>query len=106
MFELFVALPGGLGTSNDSWGVPVIEALMPFLKQINVTVKPQQLEGAALAPRMQKLDYEAFIWSLSSGAGGGVRKSSIRAPMRLAAVLCVLYMYMQFRQLGAFHCLR
>lgn len=59
-----------LGTSNESWGVPVIEALMPFLKQINVTVKPQQLEGAALAPRMQKLDYEAFIWSLSSGAGG------------------------------------
>jgi peptide/nickel transport system substrate-binding protein len=59
-----------LGTNNESWGVPVIEALMPFLKQINVTVKPQQLEGAALAPRMQKLDYEAFIWSLSSGAGG------------------------------------
>jgi peptide/nickel transport system substrate-binding protein len=59
-----------LGTSNESWGVPVIEAIMPFLRQINVTVKPQQLEGAALAPRMQKLDYQAFIWSLSSGAGG------------------------------------
>jgi peptide/nickel transport system substrate-binding protein len=59
-----------LGTNNESWGVPVIEAIMPFLKQINITVKPLQLEGAALAPRMQKLDYQAFIWSLSSGAGG------------------------------------
>ena len=59
-----------LGTSNESWGIPVVEAIMPFLKQINVTVKPQQLEGAALSARMQKLDYQAFIWSLSSGAGG------------------------------------
>lgn len=59
-----------LGTSNESWGIPVVEAIMPFLKAINVTVKPQQLEGAALSARMQKLDYQAFIWSLSSGAGG------------------------------------
>jgi peptide/nickel transport system substrate-binding protein len=59
-----------IGTSNEAWGTPVVEALMPFLKAINVTVKPQQVEGAALAPRLQKLDYQAFIWSVSSGAGG------------------------------------
>lgn len=59
-----------LGTNNESWGIPVVEAIMPFLKQINITVKPQQLEGAALSARMQKMDYQAFIWSLSSGAGG------------------------------------
>jgi peptide/nickel transport system substrate-binding protein len=59
-----------LGTSNESWGIPVVEALMPFLRAINITVKPQQVEGAALAPRLQKLDYQAFIWSVSSGAGG------------------------------------
>ncbi len=67
-----------LGTSNESWGTPVIEALIPFLKAINVTVKPQQLEGAALAPRMQKLDYQAFIWSLSSGAGGDALQALAR----------------------------
>ncbi|MFI5342475.1 MAG: ABC transporter substrate-binding protein, partial [Candidatus Methylomirabilales bacterium] len=50
-----------LGTSNESWGIPVVEAIMPFLKQINITVTPQQLEGAALSARMQKLDYQAFI---------------------------------------------
>jgi peptide/nickel transport system substrate-binding protein len=59
-----------IGTNNDSWGIPVVEALMPYLKAINITVKPQQVEGAALAPRLQKLDYQAFIWSVSSGAGG------------------------------------
>ena len=59
-----------IGTNNESWGTPVVEAIMPFLKAINITVKPQQLEGAALAPRLQKLDYQAFIWSVGSGAGG------------------------------------
>ena len=59
-----------IGTSNESWGVVVVEAIMPFLRQINVTVNPQQLEGAALSDRIRKMDYQAFIWSLSSGAGG------------------------------------
>jgi peptide/nickel transport system substrate-binding protein len=59
-----------IGTSNESWGVVVVEAIMPFLKRINVTVKPQQFEGAALADRVRKMDFQAFIWSLSSGGGG------------------------------------
>jgi peptide/nickel transport system substrate-binding protein len=59
-----------IGTGNEAFGIPVVEAIMPFLKQINVTVKPQQLEGAALSDRIRKLDYQAYIWSLSSGAGG------------------------------------
>jgi len=67
-----------IGTSNESWGIPVIEAIMPFLKAINITVKPQQVEGAALAPRLQKLDYQAFIWSVSSGAGGDALQALAR----------------------------
>jgi peptide/nickel transport system substrate-binding protein len=59
-----------IGTSNESWGVVVVEAIMPFLKRINITVKPQQLEGAALADRVRRMDFQAFIWSLSSGASG------------------------------------
>jgi peptide/nickel transport system substrate-binding protein len=67
-----------IGTSNESWGIPVVEALMPFLKAINVTVKPQQVEGAALAPRLQKLDYQAFIWSVGSGSGGDALQALAR----------------------------
>jgi peptide/nickel transport system substrate-binding protein len=59
-----------IGTNSEAFGTAVVEATLPFLKQINVTVKPQQLEGAALADRVRKMDYQAFIWSLSSGAGG------------------------------------
>ncbi|MCX5917357.1 MAG: ABC transporter substrate-binding protein [Deltaproteobacteria bacterium] len=59
-----------IGSNSEAFGVVVVEAIMPFLKQINVTVKPQQLEGAALADRVRNLNYQAFIWSISSGAGG------------------------------------
>jgi peptide/nickel transport system substrate-binding protein len=59
-----------IGTTNESWGMVVIEAIMPFLKRINVTVRPQQLEGAALADRILKMEFQAFMWSLSSAAGG------------------------------------
>ena len=59
-----------IGTGSGAVGVVVVEAIMPFLKQIQVTVKPRQLEGAALYDRIRKMDYQAFIWSLSSGAGG------------------------------------
>jgi len=59
-----------IGTGNESWGVVVVEAIMPFLKRINIMVKPQQLEGAALADRVRRMDFQAFIWSLSSGASG------------------------------------
>ena len=67
-----------IGTGNESWGVVVVEAIMPFLKRINVTVKPQQLEGAALADRVRRMDFQAFIWSLSSGAGGDPLQALIR----------------------------
>jgi peptide/nickel transport system substrate-binding protein len=37
-----------IGTNNESWGIPVVEAIMPFLRAINVTVKPQQVEARRL----------------------------------------------------------
>ena len=56
-----------LGTPNKSWGIPVVEAIIPYLKKINITVKPQLLEGAALRARLVKGDFQAFIWCLSCG---------------------------------------
>jgi peptide/nickel transport system substrate-binding protein len=56
-----------LATANKSWGVPVVEAIMPYLKKINITVKPQLMEGAALAARAKAGDFQALIWSLDSG---------------------------------------
>jgi peptide/nickel transport system substrate-binding protein len=67
-----------IGTNNESWGVVVVEAVMPFLKQINITVNPQQLEGAVLSDRLRKLDYQAFIWSVGSGSGGDALQALAR----------------------------
>lgn len=56
-----------IGTSDKSWGVSVVEALIPFLKKINIVVEPHQLEGAALAERVRNSKFDAFIWSIESG---------------------------------------
>ncbi len=54
-------------TSNKSWGVGVVEALIPFLKKINITVKPLLVEGAVMAGHAQKGTFQSLIWSLDSG---------------------------------------
>jgi peptide/nickel transport system substrate-binding protein len=57
-----------LGTTNEAWGTPVLEALIPFLKEINVIIKPVQVEGALLGQRVdEKNDIQAYIWSYESG---------------------------------------
>lgn len=56
-----------LCTTSKSYGVGVIEAVMPFLKKINIKVKPQLVEGAVLAERARSGDFQALTWSLESG---------------------------------------
>lgn len=53
--------------SSSSYGVGVVEALIPFLKKINITIKPRQLEGAAVTQRAREGDFQAFTNSLESG---------------------------------------
>ncbi len=56
-----------IATANKSWGVGIVESLIPFMKRINITIKPQQLEGAALGERARTGKFDAFIWSIESG---------------------------------------
>ncbi len=56
-----------LGTNSGSFGVRIVEAIIPFLKKINIVVKPQQLESGMLYQRLKNSEYQAFIWSLESG---------------------------------------
>jgi len=56
-----------IGTNSQSYGVRVVEAIIPFLKKIGIRVKPQQLEGGMLSQRLKKGNYQAYIWSLESG---------------------------------------
>ena len=56
-----------IGTDNGAWGVKAIEATIPFLKAVGITMKPVQMEGAAMADKAQKGELQALIWSLDSG---------------------------------------
>jgi peptide/nickel transport system substrate-binding protein len=56
-----------ISTNNASWGAVLLEAAMPYLKKINITLKIQQLEGVAMVSRIQQGDFDMFSWSLPSG---------------------------------------
>jgi len=57
-----------LGTGNLSWGIPAVEAIMPYLEAVGIKVKPVQLESGTMYDRIIKGDYQAFIWSLGGYA--------------------------------------
>ena len=56
-----------IGTANKSWGTGIYEAMIPFLKKINITLVVQQMEGAAMAERIRQGDFQTYIWSLGTG---------------------------------------
>lgn len=56
-------------TPNESWGVPIVEAVIPMLAKVGVRVKIKPIEGSALGGTVQKGDFQAYIWSNTSGPG-------------------------------------
>lgn len=66
-YEKGFVIEKAIGTANKSWGTGIYEAAMPYLKKIGITMKIQQMEGAAMAERVRAGDYQMFIWSLESG---------------------------------------
>ncbi len=56
-----------IATDSQAYGVRVLEAMIPFLKKIHIRLIPRQLEGGMLSQRLNKGDFQAFMWSLESG---------------------------------------
>lgn len=54
-------------TPNESWGVPVVEAILPMLAKVGITVKPRPVESGALSAEVSSGNFQAFIWSNYSG---------------------------------------
>lgn len=52
---------------NESWGVPIVEAILPMLQKVGITVKPKPVESAALGDAVTSNNFQAFIWSNLSG---------------------------------------
>ena len=61
------AIDQAIGTGNESWGVVIYEAMLPYLKEIGITLKIQQMEGAAMVERLKQGEFQTFIWSMGSG---------------------------------------
>ena len=66
-YEKGFTVEQAIGTANKSWGTGIYEAAMPYLKKVGINIKIQQMEGAAMAERIRKGEFQMFIWSLTSG---------------------------------------
>jgi peptide/nickel transport system substrate-binding protein len=57
-----------LSTSqNESWGLPIVEAMIPMLARVGIKVKVKQMEVSVLVDAMRKPDYQAYIISSQTG---------------------------------------
>jgi len=53
-----------IGTNNSAWGIPVVEAITPFLEKVGFDIEPVLVDGSTLASKQSEGDFEAAIWSL------------------------------------------
>ncbi len=67
-YEKGFTIDQAIGTANKSWGTGIYEAAMSYLKKIGITLKIQQMEGAAMAERIRKGEYQMYIWSIGSSS--------------------------------------
>jgi peptide/nickel transport system substrate-binding protein len=54
-------------SQNESWGLPIVEAVIPMLARVGIKVKVKQIETAVLSETVRKGDFQAFIWSAQTG---------------------------------------
>jgi peptide/nickel transport system substrate-binding protein len=52
---------------NESWGMPIVEATIPMLAKVGIKVKVKPVEGSALGGIVSKGEFQAYIWSNTSG---------------------------------------
>jgi len=55
-----------LGTTSPDWGIPIVEAISPYLEEVGFKIKPVLMDGASIGPLENKGDFDATIDS-----GGG-----------------------------------
>lgn len=54
-------------TQNESWGIPVVEAIIPMLAKVGIRVTAKPVESSALSEAVPAGDFQAFMWSNNSG---------------------------------------
>src|SRR5881275_2037561 len=54
-------------SNNESWGLPIVEAVIPMLDKVGIKVNVKQVETAVLSEIVRKGDFQAFVWSQATG---------------------------------------
>jgi len=54
-------------SQNESWGLPIVEAIIPMLDKVGIKVKVKQVETAVLAEVVRSGDFQAYVYSQSTG---------------------------------------
>ncbi|RMC34731.1 ABC transporter substrate-binding protein [Paracoccus alkanivorans] len=54
-------------TPNESWGVPIVEAIIPMLAKVGITATVDPVEPPVLSDKIFADNFDAFIWSNVSG---------------------------------------
>ena len=54
-------------TSNESWGLPIVEAIIPMLAKVGVEVTTDPVESSVLSDKILSDNFNSYIWSNSSG---------------------------------------
>ncbi len=52
-----------LTTSHPAWGLPAVEAVMGYLAEVGITLKPELVEGGVLRDQANEGNYDMYIWS-------------------------------------------
>src|SRR6185503_1888865 len=63
-------------SQNESWGLPIVEAVIPMLAKVGIKVKPKLVEVTVLTEILMKGDHQTLI------------ASSLTGPDSLAALRC------------------
>jgi len=50
-------------TEHAEWGLPIVEAVMPYVDEIGMTLVPEVMTGGVMNERIIQGDYTAYIWS-------------------------------------------
>ena len=54
-------------SQNESWGLPIVEGVIPMLAKVGIKVKVKLVEAAVLNEVIPKGEYQAYIWSNATG---------------------------------------
>src|SRR6185312_9864464 len=54
-------------SQNESWGLPIVEAIIPMLAKVGIKVKPKLVEVTVLTDIAMKGEHQAYIGSSLTG---------------------------------------